>query len=93
MPDLSIIQILDKLAERLEMDKAEELLALALEQLGLPVQQSYTPAQVMAIGAAIADAQRATLAGSGIPQAQELEKVIGPFIDGIKKDAPHKQGE
>ncbi|MDB5098046.1 MAG: hypothetical protein JWM80_2467 [Cyanobacteria bacterium RYN_339] len=90
MPDIGIVQILDKLAERLEPAKAEELLALALEQLGLPVQDTYTPAQVMSIGAAIADAQRATLANSNIPQAQELEKVVGPFIDGIKKDAPHQ---
>jgi hypothetical protein len=91
MPDLTIVQILDKLGERLEADKAEELLALALEQLGLPVQEIYTPSQVLAIGAAIADAQRALLAGSDIPQARELEKVVGPFLDGIKKDAPHKQ--
>lgn len=91
MPDLSIVQILDKLSERLERAKAEELLALALEQLNLPVQQTYTPGQVVAIGAAIADAQRAILAGSDVPQARELEQVVGPFLDGIKKDAPHQQ--
>lgn len=90
MPDLTIVQILDKLGERLDKDKAEELLALALEQVGLPVQQTYTPAQVVSIGAAIADAQRAILAGSDVPQAQELERIVGPFLDGIKKDAPHK---
>lgn len=90
MPDLSILQILDKLSEKIEMEKAEELLALALDQLDMPVQASYTPGQVMAIGTAIADAQRAILAGSDIPEAQELERILGPFIDGLKKDAPHK---
>ena len=91
MPAISIIQILEKLGERLDMAKAEELLALSLESLGLPVQETYTPAQVVAIGAAIAEAQRALLAGSDIPQARELEQVLAPFLDGIKKDAPHKR--
>ena len=91
MPNISIIQILEKLGERLDLVKAEELLALALESLELPVQESYTPAQVVAIGAAIAEAQRSLLAGSEIPQARELEQVVAPFLDSIKKDAPHKR--
>ena len=86
MPDVTLVQILDKLAERLEPAKAEELLALALEQVGLGVQDSYTPQQVMAMGAAIADAQRAILANSDVPQARELEQIVGPFIDGVKQD-------
>ena len=90
MPNLTIVKILDKLGERLEMAKAEELLALALETLGLPVQESYTPAQVVAIGAAIAEAQRQVLATSDVPQARELEQVLAPFLDGVKKDAPHR---
>ncbi len=89
MANVSIGQILDKLCEKLDADKAEELLAIALEQLDLPVQDSYTPAQVVAIGTSIADAQRAILANSDIPEARELEAAIGPFIDGLKKDAPH----
>lgn len=89
MANVTIGQILDKMCEKLEAEKAEELLAIALEQLDLPVQDAYTPAQVVAIGTAIADAQRAILAGSDIPEARELEATIGPFIDGLKKDAPH----
>jgi hypothetical protein len=88
MADLTLVQILDKLAERLEMAKAEELFALALEHVGLPVQDTYTPAQVVQLGAAIADAQRTILAGSDVPEAREFEQVVGPFLDGIKKDLP-----
>ena len=90
MPELTLAQILDKLCERLERPKAEELLALALEQVGMAVQERYTPGQVMAIAAAIADAQRAILAASDLPAVRELEQVVGPFIDGIKKDAPQQ---
>ena len=89
MADVSIAQILGKMAEKIEMEQAEELLALALEHLDIPVQETYTPAQVVAIGTAIADAQRAALAASDIPQARELEAAIGPFIDALKQDAPH----
>jgi hypothetical protein len=86
---VSIGQILDKLGETLDPDKAEELLALALEQLDLPVKEAYTPAEVVAIGTAIADAQRVILAASDLPEARELENAIGPFIDALKQDAPH----
>ena len=89
MANVTLGQILAKLGEKLEQEKAEELLALALEQLDMPVQESYTPAQVVAIGTSIADAQRALLASSDIPEARELESAIGPFIDALKQDAPH----
>ncbi|MOA61905.1 hypothetical protein D3C78_1871680 [compost metagenome] len=55
------------------------------------MQESYTPAQVVAIGTWIADAQREILRESDIPEAQQLEKAIGPFIDGLKADALHQQ--
>ena len=42
------------------------------------------------MGAAIADAQRSILATSDVPEARELEQVVGPLLDGIKKDAPHQ---
>lgn len=90
MPDVTIAQIMDKLGEKLDAEQAQQLLALALEQCELPVQASYTPGQVMALGTAIADAQRATLANSDIEAAREMERVLGPIIDGLKKDAPHK---
>lgn len=87
MANVKLGQILAKLGEKLEPEKAEELLALALEQLDMPVQDSYTPAQVVAIGTAIADAQRALLAASEVPEARDLEAAIGPFIDALKQDA------
>ena len=89
MSKVSIGAILAKLEQMLEPDKAEELLALALDSLNLPVQADYTPAQVVAIGTAIADAQRAILAASPIAEARELEQAIGPFIDALRQDAPH----
>lgn len=89
MATVSIGQILDKLGETLDPDKAEELLALALEQLDLPVKDAYTPSEVVAIGTAIADAQRVILAASDLPEARDLENAIGPFIDALKQDAPH----
>lgn len=89
MATVSIGLILDKLGQTLDPDKAEELLALALETLDLPVRDSYTPAEVVAIGTSIADAQRAILAASDLPEARELEGAIGPFIDALKQDAPH----
>jgi hypothetical protein len=89
MADITLPDIMNRLCEHVERDEAEVLLAVALEKLGLEVQPMYSPAQVMAIGAEIADFQRQALAESDIPEARELEKVAGPFIDAIKADAPH----
>lgn len=89
MADISLADIVNRLTEHVEKDEAEVLLAVALEKLGLEVQPFYSPAQVMSIGAEIADFQRQALAESDIPEARELEQVIGPFIDAIKADAPH----
>jgi hypothetical protein len=91
MPDISIVDIIDRMSQHMDEDDANELLAMALESLELPVQEEYTPQQVVAIGTWIADAQRETLQESDIPEAQQLERVIGPFIDGLKADALHLQ--
>jgi hypothetical protein len=91
MPNISIVQIIDKLSQHVEEQDAEELLGLALDHLDLPVKEEYTPSEVVAIGTAIADAQRETLRESDIPEAQELERVFGPFIEGLKADHLEKQ--
>ena len=93
MPDISLVDIIDKLSEHVEEEDAQALLAVALDQLDMPVQEAYTPAEVIAIGTAIADAQRETLRESEFPEAQELERVFGPFIDGLKADEFHLQGD
>ena len=91
MPNISIVDIIDRLAQHVEESDAEELLGLALDHLDMPVKEEYTPAEVVAIGTAIADAQRDTLRQSDLPEAQELERVLGPFIDGLKADEFEKQ--
>jgi hypothetical protein len=87
MPDISIVDIIDNMSQHMDEDDANELLAMALEAMGLEVQESYTAPQVVAIGTWIADAQRETLRESDIEEAQQLERVIAPFIDGLKADA------
>ncbi|MEB3198279.1 MAG: hypothetical protein VKP62_13845 [Candidatus Sericytochromatia bacterium] len=89
MADIPIARILAQLEGLLEPESARELLATVLAQLDLPVAAAYTPAEVMVIGAAIAEAQRSLLAGSGIPAAQQLEAEIGPIVAAIRRDAPH----
>lgn len=91
MPDISIVDIIDNMSQHMDEDDANELLAMALEAMGLEVQESYTAPQVVAIGTWIADAQRETLRESDIEEAQQLERVIGPFIDGLKADALETQ--
>lgn len=91
MPDISIVDIIDNMSQHMDEDDANELLAMALEAMGLEVQESYSPQQVVAIGTWIADAQRETLRESDIEEAQQLERVIGPFIDGLKADALETQ--
>lgn len=86
MPNISIVQIIDKLSEHVDEQDAEELLGLALDQLDMPVKEEYTPSEVVAIGTAIADANRQALRESDFPEARELERVLGPFIDGLKAD-------
>ncbi|MFP5502922.1 MAG: hypothetical protein ACLGIN_10570 [Candidatus Sericytochromatia bacterium] len=88
MPDITIVDIMSKLVEHVEQEEAELLLAAALEKLDLPVRELYSPGEVMAIGAEIADFNRSALAESDIPEARELEKVVGPLIDAIKEDQP-----
>lgn len=90
MPDITIADIMIKLVEHVEQEEAELLLAVALEKLDMPVKERYTPGEVMAIGAEIADFQRSALAESDVAEARRLEEVVGPFIDAIKADAPHK---
>lgn len=91
MPDITIVEIIDNMSQHMDEDDANELLAMALDALELEVQETYTPAQVVAIGTWIADAQRETLRESDIPEAQQLERAIGPFIDGLKADALETQ--
>lgn len=91
MPDISIVDIIDRMSQHMDEDDANELLAMALDSLDLPVQETYTPTQVVAIGTWIADSQRETLRESDIPEAQELERVVGPFIDGLVADEMHLQ--
>ena len=91
MPDISIVDIIDNMAQHMDEDDANELLAMALDSLEMEVQESYTPAQVVAIGTWIADAQREVLRDSGVPEAEQLERAVGPFIDGLKADALHLQ--
>jgi hypothetical protein len=86
MADIPLPQILERLEALVEPVKASELLATVLTHLDLPVREAYTPAEVMAIGTAIADAQRAVLAASDIPAARELEATMGPVIDALKAD-------
>ena len=93
MPNISIVQIIDNLSQHVEESDAEELLGLALDHLDLPVKEEYTPAEVVAIGTAIADSQRETLRTSEFPEAQNLERVLGPFIDALKADQFEKQGD
>ena len=93
MPNISIVQIIENLSQHVEESDAEELLGLALDTLDLPVKEEYTPAEVVAIGTAIADSQRDTLRASDIPEAQALERTLGPFIDALKADQLEKQGD
>ena len=93
MPNISIVQIIDNLSQHVEESDAEELLGLALDQLDLPVKEEYTPAEVVAIGTAIADSQRETLRNSEFPEAQQLERILGPFIDGLKADQLEQQAD
>lgn len=90
MADITIVDIMAKLSEHVETEEAEVLLAVALERLNLPVREVYSPGEVMAIGAEIADFQREALRTSDMPEVRELEGVVGPFIDAIKADEPHK---
>jgi hypothetical protein len=86
MPNISIVAIIDKLSEHVDEQDAEELLGLALDHLDWPVKEEYTPSEVVAIGTVIADAHRQQLRESDNPDAQALERVFGPFIDGLKAD-------
>ncbi|MEB3222334.1 MAG: hypothetical protein VKS61_09685 [Candidatus Sericytochromatia bacterium] len=86
MAEIPVTAILERLTALIEPDKAAELLATVLTHLDLPMREAYTPAEVMAIGTAIADAQRALLASSEIPAARELEATMGPVIDALKAD-------
>lgn len=91
MSHFSLLQILDKLAEHVEMEEAEELLGIALDALDLPVREQYTRSEVMAIGAAVADSQRPLLAQSDEPLARSLEAAVAPIIDALKADQLHLQ--
>ncbi|MEB3329616.1 MAG: hypothetical protein VKQ33_10325 [Candidatus Sericytochromatia bacterium] len=86
MADIPLPLILERLEALVEPARASELLATVLTHLELPVREAYTPAEVLAIGTAIADAQRAVLVASDVPVARELEAAMGPVLDALKAD-------
>lgn len=86
MPDVPLPEILQTLEKHVDAEKAMSLLGVALDQLDLDVRESYTPEEVMAIGAYIVDGQREELRDSGIPEVQSFEEGIGAFVDGLKAD-------
>lgn len=92
MAEIPLTAILERLNGLVSPEKASELLATVLTQLELPVREAYTPSEVLAIGTAIADAQREVLAGSEIPAARELEASFGPMIDALKADLERQRG-
>lgn len=90
MPNIPITQILDRLHDHVNEEEAEILLAAVLDHLKIPVRTHYTPDEVIAIGAEIADLHRAQLAHLGRPEAQALKKAVDVIVEAIQSDAPHQ---
>lgn len=90
MPDITLKAIVAKLAERLSQDDAEAHLALALQNLDLPVKDAYTPGEVMAIGTEIANSQREVLAKAELADARILEGSIAPLLDALSAEHPER---
>ncbi|HEY9721252.1 MAG TPA: hypothetical protein V6D47_04515 [Oscillatoriaceae cyanobacterium] len=86
MPNIPLPEIVTALEQHVDAEKAMSLLGVALDQLNLDVRESYTPEEVMAIGAYIVDGQREELRESGIPEVIAFEEGIGAFVDGLKAD-------
>jgi hypothetical protein len=88
---IPLSEILTRLQAFVPPEQAREVLAVALAQTCLPVKEHYMSGEVMAIGAAIAHAQQALLAGSDLPAAQELAAAMGPVLDAIAQDHPQSR--
>ncbi|MEB3285276.1 MAG: hypothetical protein VKN33_08325 [Candidatus Sericytochromatia bacterium] len=88
---IPINDILTRLQAYVTPEEAREVLATALAQVNLPVQESYAPEEVLTIGAAIAHAQQELLRNSSLSAAQHLAQVMAPVLDAVAQDAPHQK--
>jgi hypothetical protein len=88
MADVPIETVLRTLAERVGAEVADELLAVGLHAAGLQVKAAYHPAEVVRLGGAIAEAQRAMLEGSSSPELQALAELLDPLLAGATSSLP-----